>query len=564
MKHISIKDMNIIHDIPPILQPADRCAIDSEWFHMDKKRLHRPHGDFACATFCFNDKDIYIINDISKLKQALKNVNEAVLIFANAKFDVGQFRRFVDFPDRKKLWDIILIEQIMYSGLYDLGDFSLADIARRTLGIYMDKSKREEFQSVDSMTDEMIQYACLDTLITYKIYQEQRKIINTKCLNVWKDIDLGALWAVLAMQGLKLDTAKWKDISVKSLAIATAIQEKYPSINLNSPKQVLEYSKLMGLNITNTNEDTLCPYENKSEFIRDLLEFRGKAKQASTYGEAWVEKYIEEDGRVYSDFRINGAESGRLSSASPNVENIPVKDTKEFRECFIEDGDYIYVDADFSAQEPRIAAYQSQDEKLIQIFKSKKDIYIEAAKIMFNWDIKDKNDPRRNKQMKPTILGASYGITPIGLERKDQIPKKEGKILLDTFESSFPDFAHWKYSQQKIRTYVETVYGRRFWINPYFWGGKNNTINFPVQGTAADILKISAYKLTLEFQQHPEWNAHIVNQIHDEILTRCLKNYVANVMQATKRIMLETAEECHQGIPAEIEILSGQNWAECH
>lgn len=561
MKQFNPEDITIIEDLPPIAVKGDKVALDTEFTGMNGERLHRPSGEFASLTCTFDGKTVYLIQDKSLINQFLKNLDEAVLIFHNAKFDVFHLRRFTEIPKRSKLWDCMIIEQIMYSGWYS--DFSLADLVRRRLGIYMPKEERESFsEHVGEMTKEQKLYTAIDTAATWQVYQSQRAEISDTDLNIWKNIDLPALWSVLAMSGMKLDVEAWKKLAIENKAKADEIASKY-ELNLGSPKQVLaELHRLGFKKQKSTGEDELRPILEKCEFARDVLSWRGLSKAASTYGEKWITEYVESDGRIYSDFRIIGAGTGRFSSSNPNVENIPAKDTDAFRKCFIADEGNTLIDADWSAQEPRIAAYLSQDEQLINIFKSKKDVYIESAKLMFGWDL-DKKDPRRKTRMKPTVLGASYGLTEYGMELKYGVPKEEGKEYLDTFFNTFTGMAKWKEKQQKIKTYVQTIYGRKFWLNYYQYGSENNALNSPVQGSAGDVLKIAVYRF-LNKWGWTDTNSILVNIIHDEILLEVPKTLKDVAMQMLKETMIEVAEEMTEKVPADAEVDCGSSWADAH
>lgn len=253
------------------------------------------------------------------------------------------------------------------------------------------------------------------------------------------------------------------------------------------------------------------------------------------------------------------------SSSKPNVENIPVRDGKQFRECFVAQEDYVLVDADFSAQEPRVWSYISGDTDMQQIFRDKKDIYIYFAKKGFGWDI-DKKDPRRNSRMKPTVLGAIFGLTEYGLLRKDQIPLEEGKDLLNAFWNvAFPQSKEYADEIRKTKDYVQTVYGRKYWLNTYQFGYENNSLNSRVQGTAADITKIAGYRFQLEVDKagHSD-RVWLINYIHDELLVECHKDLKDWTMDTLKRIMVQTAEETHDGVLADVEVAWGMNWAEAH
>lgn len=563
MKTLDPKKIKIINDLPPVAKKGDKIAIDTEWTGMEKDKLHRPTGKFASLACTFDGKTVYVIQDENQVKQFMKNLDKAVWLFHNAKFDIFHLRRITPITKYMLMWDCMIVEQIMYSGYYN--DFSLADVARRRLGLYLPKGERESFseESDEGMTDDQLVYAAGDVVATWQVYQSQRAEIDENDLNIWKNIELPFLWVILSMSGMKMNVKAWKELFERNLQKAKEIKEKYPDILLSSPAQVLKQLKKLGYKkLESTKEDFLKPILAECEFARDLLEYRGLAKAASTYGENWITDYIDSEGRIHSDFRTIGAATGRPSSSNPNVENIPNKDTSEFRECFISDDDTVLVDADWSAQEPRIAAYLSGDAKLTEIFKKKKDVYIEAAKLMFGWEL-TKKDPRRKERMKPTVLGASYGLTEYGMELKYQVPKDEGKKLLEAFFETFDGMMKWKIKQQKIKTYVETIYGRKFWINSYQRGSENNSLNSPVQGSAADALKIASYKFLMKWGWS-DTNSILVNLIHDEILLEVHADLKDAAMQLLSEVMIEVAETMHEGIPADVEIGFGKNWAKAH
>lgn len=562
MQAIDPSSFKIVRELPPKATKDDRVAVDMEIFNMQKTKMHRPVGDFASLQCTFDGETAYIITDQKQVPAFLKQIDKATWIFHNAKFDLFHLRRWANVPMRSKLWDTMLIDKIMWSGLYD--GFSLGDLARRYLDIYIEKETREEFEHhTGEMTKEQIQYACVDVIADWRIYKHQRSIISDEDLDIWIDIDLPALWTVLGMSGLKLDVDAWRKLAEKNRTDAEKVANKYPGMNLGSWQQVLRELHRLGLkSITSTKEDYLLPYKEKYPFIQDVLEYRGKMKAASTYGVNWIDGIVEEDGRVYSDFIVNGAATGRFSSRNPNVENIPVRETPEFRKCFVAGEDNVLIDADWSAQEPRIAAYLSGDEKLLEIFKAKKDVYIESARLMFGWKL-DKKDPRRKTRMKPTVLGASYGLTEYGMELKYQIPRKEGKVLLDKFFDTFPGMRRWKDKQIRIKDFVTTIHGRKYWLNPYKQGSDNNALNSPVQGSAGDALKIAGY----QFMQRWGWtdcHSPIVNYVHDELLIEVHESGEEQATRLLKEVMIEVAEEMHPGIPADVEIHSGHTWHDAH
>lgn len=565
MNSIDPKSLIIKFAPPPVAQKGDRVAIDTEWFGMTKARLHRPHGRFAGLGCTFDGTTVHILTEATNIDAFMERLDAGVHIYHNALFDIRQIRRYCEYPDRTRLWDTMILEQIMYSGWYSAGEFALGDLSRRYLNMYMDKSVRDEFETSDTLSKEQIEYLAVDIVTTWRVYQEQKKIADENDLNVWKNIDRPAVYSLLGVKGMKLDTEAWNKLYEFNMAESERIRSEYEGINLGSWQQVLKRLKADGFTkLDSTNEKALNTITGESEFARDVLEYRGRVKAAGTYGMKWVEEWVEPDGRIYSSFYVNGSATGRFSSSNPNVENIPVRDGPQFRKCFVAAPGNVLVDADFSAQEPRVWSYISGDEDMQKLFREKKDLYIYFAKQGFGWDI-DKKDPRRNSRMKPTVLGAIFGLTKYGLLQKDQIPLDEGEELLNAFWKVFPRSAEYKDEITRTKDYVQTVYGRKYHINPYQFGHENNCLNSPVQGTAADITKISGYC----FQQEVEKAGYsdrvwLINYIHDELLVECAEELKDWTMETLRTCMVSTAEAVHDGVPADVEVNFGYSWADAH
>jgi len=564
MKTIQNFPLKIIEGLPPIASSKDKVAIDIEMYGMQKSRLHRPHGDLAFLGASIDGTAVYYVTEPNQVQEFLNRINDAVWIFQKSDFDLRQLRRFADIPNRKKIYDTMYIEKIMYSGYYS--GFSLADLCRRWLGVYMEKEAREQFETATELTEETLHYACYDVIATWHVYQKQREVISKTDLKLWKDIDRGALWCLLNMNGMMLDKDAWMSLAEKNEAIVKELQDKYPDINLGSGKQVAE--KLIDdgyeLPVTEkgnpkTDKKTLAKLE-ENEFIQDKMRFAETKKLASTYGRNIIENFLEPDGRIWSSFNLNGAATSRWSSNNPNLENIPKRRGPEYRECFIAGLGNVIVAPDYSANEPRIGAYYSQDPVLVNIFKNDLDIYIESARLMFGWEL-TKKDSRRSSRMKPTVLGAFYGLSAFGLEREYDIPRDEGEELLEAFFNVFQGVKEWIDKQQKKKSYVETLYGRKFWLNPYLGGGKSerNAINSPIQGSSAEMLKIAGYRI----QDWYGWDSKpIVNWMHDEIVMEVPERHGKEVNEKSIEIMVQVAEETHPGIPAKVESYISDRWYE--
>jgi len=580
MKTINIKEYKIIHDVPPPLQVADRVAIDTEFVGMDKSRLHRPTGEFACATFYFGTDEVYIVENVNDLPQAFENVEKAGWIFHNAKFDIFHLRRYTVIPVRMKMWDTMLVEQVMYSGLYT--EFNLAACVRRHLDMYMPKDVRDEFSTHSGeMSKEQVEYACIDTIATYQLFQDQRAHIDADDLKVWKDIELPFLWTLLSIGGITLDKKCWLSIAEENGAKADALQGKYgkkvqkvsektgkplksftfDGINLASPAQVKRHIQSLGINVESTGEEILEAYADKVEFIRDLLDYRNASKRAGTYGADYIEKYVEADGRIYTDFFQMGAQTGRLSSRSPNLQNQP-RDGG-YRGCYVASEGHQLVIADWSSQEPKFAAYITGDTNLVDALNSGEKLYIRIARDALGIEVK-KGEEAYN-HMKSTILGLFYGMSAKGLADRIGKSEEEAQGMIDAILRAYPKVGEWiRRSQSHFVPCVTSVSGRKVWLNEYTNAWRRAALNYPIQSSAADAMKIASYRIARDYHGTFYTNSLIRLFVHDEVVVEVPDKDVELVSKLLERVMVEAAESLHPGVRGGAELYSGHTWAEKH
>lgn len=254
------------------------------------------------------------------------------------------------------------------------------------------------------------------------------------------------------------------------------------------------------------------------------------------------------------------------SSRSPNGQNIPSRDTLEFRACFIPlDSDHVLVDVDYGSQEPRIAAEFTQDPNLIAIFHSGKDIYVEVARIAFG-EIIEKKDPRR-KKMKDLTLASFYGKTKWGLSKDLEISLEEAEEMLVKFHVAFPlvdqNYVQVKYKQAKTYGYVTTLSGAKLWVNLYNRQWKNNAVNSPIQGTAAEMLKRSVYETTVDWcGENFYTDIPFILPVHDESLSEYKKEDAQKALERASKVMLEVATRFHPSVPAAVEAKICETWAD--
>lgn len=579
MNQINPKSLKIIKGLPPVSVRGDKISFDTEFFGMEKKRLHRPHGQFAFLGCTYDGITVYWTDDIESIQEFLGRMDAGVWIGHNLKFDITQLRRFANIPQRKLMWDTMLISQIQYSGYYDT--FSLADEVRRRLGIYLPKAVRDEFSQENDpepsggqteLSREQLEYSCADVVATWQVYQHQRAEIDENNLEIWKNVELPFLWTLLSMSGVKLDTEKWLALAEKNGKIAEDIQEKYAhwetikgkrstkdvlvGINLNSPKQVKEHLVKLGYKkLKSTDVEALESISDECEFAKEMIAYRTHSKRASTYGNKFVEDYVEEDERIYGDIFQMGAQTGRTSSRSPNLQNQPHEE--EYRECFIAGEGNVMIVADWGSQEPRVAAYLSQDKRLIEILNSDKKLYIEIAR-----DVLGKTITKQDVEythIKSTILGIFYGMTGYGLAKRIDVSEEDAQEMIDLILETYPGIQDYINRQEKAGDYVQSIYGRKIWLNKYNNGWLRDALNYPIQSSAADAMKIAAHRFMEKSEGESGW--HLKLLVHDEIVLEVPKSDNIPAQELLRDSMIEVAEEMHDGIKGSVEIFSGASWA---
>lgn len=510
-----LEQPEIVIGIPPRTR-YDSVALDLEIFGADGRQLHRPRGRFGCLTVATSSK-VYIVKEERDFTRAIQNVSNCRWYIHNGNFDVRHFRRWGDIPQRpgNTYRDTLIIEKLLWSGYYD--SFSLADLSRRYLKVYMDKSARKRFSDGDEQLDDtLIKYAALDAWHTLQIGEIQESFLEQRpdALKVWEEVDCPAFWAVLDFKGIYIDQEKWKNLASFQAQKAEVIAAVL-GFNPGSPKQVMEFLHGKGIKVQSTGEEVLLKYAS-DPYVADILAYRKAKKLSSSYGDGFAEK-IEEDGRIYPSFNIFGAETGRMSSDGPNLQQIPHE--AEYRECFTVPRGHSMLDADYSSQEMWIAAEISRDEKMVWALTNG-DVYVNVAKDVYKDNtIEGKKHPLRRKA-KSVALGALFGLTEYGLNKQQGIPLEEGADLFRRFFSSYPGIHQMirnQHSQGQRTGYVSTQAGRRYHLNTYFPRWPNNAVNSPIQGTGAEMLKLAIIELHKKYGK----DIPLIIPNHDELVADC-------------------------------------------
>ena len=538
--------MHIVRGLPREPHDDEPVSLDLEIYKMNETRLHRPSGTFAALSVAFHDA-VYQITDVHDVPKVLGILAPGLWIMHNATFDLAHLRRWSSVPQRK-VWDTMIVEQDLFGGYYDT--FALDDLSRRWLGKMLPKEEREQFAGRSDMTAAMEQYAADDASATLAIYEKQKQHMadEGEDLRCYWEIDEPAIWAVLDMPGVKVNVDGWRAMAVEHATKAQTIADVLGFNPGSYPQTKKTIKGVLGQAPRDTKALTLQTLmlgsEGKAkELLASVLEYRMYKKASSTYGERWLEENVEEGDLVYSGWRVTGAETGRMSARSPNLMQIPARRIPKFREMFLPRYRRMIV-ADVKQQEPRIAAWWSKDEVLLETIRRGESVYLPVKEATGLDDF----------GAKTIFLGSLYGLSDYGLASRLHCTKEEAAVLLRKLLGRFKRVAIWQYrtkSQAYQRSYVLTPSGRKVWLNLYNKQWEKSAVNSPIQGGAADQTKIAlGYLHTMGVLPclvvHDELVVDSDNPKHDARIVR--------------EAWIEAGKKVIPGVPVEVEVLIGRNW----
>jgi len=582
MKTLEYK--NIYQELPPTLTENDTVALDLELAGLKEGQLHRPHGRFLSLAGSFDGENAFIVFGDDQVQEFMNRVGKATQIFHNSVFDLGHLKRWTEITERKNMRDTLLIERLMWSNYYS--DFTLADLVRRYLKCYMDKSVRSDFHDLDGeMTWKQIEYSALDVIGTWLVDKEQQKIISPTDSKIWTNLYNPHVYTTLELGGFTVDVEKWKAITLENQSVVSEIEadlgqkygwmetksigrgknktevQNFVPFNPASPAQVLKICKSMGLEVESTGDDVLSPYYESNDFVKKVLDYRKANKQVTTYGMDFLD-YVEEDGRIYTSLNIGLATTGRDSSSSPNLQNIPTR-TKH-RECFVAGKGKKLILFDYSGQEANIFAYLTQDPKLIEIINSGKKLYLEIAREAFN-EVLTKESPRY-KVIKALVLGLMYGLSVKGFARDNDVDEETAQVMFDMFFETYT-VAHQYYKNMisQNRGVSKSILGRTAHLHPYDWQWRTHSLNNPMQMSAGDMIKgaMKRFRRTDFYKKYyPTKQVCLILQVHDEIIAEADGHLAEECASVLKKCMIETAEMIHPGIVGNVSGGIIENWSQ--
>ncbi|MBZ0328521.1 MAG: DNA polymerase I [Altibacter sp.] len=438
--------------------------------------------------------------------------------------------------------------------------------------------------------EQQTEYAVEDADITLQLkehFQQELSEANTQKLFDEIEIPLLRVLADMELEGINLDEDFLKGLSLQLdkdiLTLESAIYEAAGvQFNIASPKQLgeilfdkmklIDKPKKTKTGQYSTAEDVLSYLAKDHKIIRDVLEYRGLAKLKSTYVDALPLQVEPITNRVHTDYMQAVAATGRLASNNPNLQNIPIRTERgrEVRKAFIpRDKDYVLLAADYSQIELRIIAALSEEENMIQAFKNGEDIHASTAAKVFNIPLSEVTREQR-ANAKTVNFGIIYGVSAFGLSNQTDLSRTEAKELIDTYYKTYPKLRN--YMSEVVdfardNGYVQTVLGRRRYLkdinsrNAVVRGAaERNAVNAPIQGSAADIIKIAMIRIHQKMTEG-KYKSKMLLQVHDELVFDIYKPE----LELLKTLIKNEMEKAYAlAVPLVVELGVGENWLEAH
>ncbi len=491
-----------------------------------------------------------------------------------------------------KMWDTMIAHYLIQPELRHNMDY----MAETLLGyqtIHIDELIGPKGKNQKSMRDlsptEVYEYACEDADITLKlknVLEPKLKEAGVDHLFYEIEMPLVPVLAEMEMNGVCIDT---ESLNETSRIFTNRMQELENRIyelagepfNIASPKQVgeilfdklkiVEKAKKTKTGQYVTSEEVLQQLKNKHEIIADILEHRGLKKLIGTYIDALPKLINPQTGHIHTSFNQTITATGRLSSSDPNLQNIPIRgeDGKEIRKAFIPEPGCLFFSADYSQIELRVMAHLSNDEHMLTVFREGKDLHAATAATIYKKDISEVTRDERTKS-KRANFGIIYGITVFGLAERLDISRDESKQLIDGFFKTFPqvhDYMETSKQMAREKGYAETIFHRRRYlpdINSHNATVRNfaerNAINAPIQGSAADIIKVAMIRIYNRFKKEGI-RSKMILQVHDELNF----SVYPEEKERVETIVLEEMQHAYTlNVPLVADAGFGTNWLEAH
>jgi len=505
---------------------------------------------------------------------------ERTVIAHNGLFDLGFLSSLGFVPG--KVADTMILSQLLYAGSKveplkrGQTSHSLDSVVKRELGLELDKTHQSS-EWGGTLTPEMIEYAASDVEVLLPIYEVLKAKIEEAGVTHAAEIEHRALPAVVWMSsaGVPIDADGWREHARNAEAAASRLKDELNALapehpdgkawNFGSHQQVRKVAKLLGVDLPDTRDETLALYANEHRFINALRNYRKAAKLASTYGAAWLENGHHKDGRIYASWRQLRAATGRMACDHPNLQNIPR--SGPLRSYIRAPEGRLFVIADYSQIELRIAAKISEDKEMLSAYARGRDLHTLTAQNLTGREEVTKDD---RKLAKAVNFGLLYGMGAQGLRSYAlrsygvEMSLEEASLYRRRFFETYPGLRRWHDRERRAwrlgETETRTLTGRRRMDVQRL----TDRLNAPVQGTGADGLKLA---LALLWERRDECPGAVpVLVCHDEMVVECgagqadVKAWLEKAMIEGMDVVMNETGEIH--VPVEVEIRITRSWGE--
>ena len=518
--------------------------------------------------------------------------NESILkIGQNIKYDMQVLANY-GVTLRGKMFDTMIAHYLIQPELRHNMDY-MAEVYLNYQTIHIDELIGPRGKNQRSMRSlppkDVYEYACEDADVTLKLKNILGpKLKQAEVESLFWDIEMPLVPVLASMErtGVRIDTKSLNETSKLFTERMLSLEKEIyvlagESFNISSPKQVgdilfgklkiIEKPKKTKTGQFVTSEEVLQQLRHKHEIVDKILQYRGLKKLLGTYIDALPKLINPKTEHIHTSFNQTVTATGRLSSSDPNLQNIPVRgeDGKEIRKCFIPEPGCLFFSADYSQIELRVMAHLSSDQNMIDVFRDGKDLHAATAATIYKKGIEEVTRDERTKS-KRANFGIIYGITVFGLAERLEIDRSEAKMLIDGFFNTFPqvhDYMETAKQTAREKGYAETVFHRRRYLpdinshNATVRGfAERNAINAPIQGSAADIIKVAMIRIFQRFQEEGI-RSKMILQVHDELNFSVYPEEKSRV----EAIVLEEMQNAYQlQVPLVADCGWGENWLEAH
>src|SRR5215216_6635043 len=570
-----VTDAQELSGVAKALEKADFIGVDVETTGLNPRdgRLRLIQLSTPDETFVV---DAFEAPDLSSLKRVLEG--GPVKIGHNLKFDYA-FLWAEHGISLSPIFDTMLAAQLLDGGEYG-PSYALEAVAERYLDESVDKSTRRDDWSGE-LRERQLEYAARDAAILLPLYERLREELEKEELGPVSGIEFDAVAAISEMElaGIKLDVTRWKELEKavrkrrdeKALELEAQfpppegvlpLEGLGPTLNLNSPHQITDAFRTLGVDLPDTRVWTLLKVDHPAAKL--LLEYRELQKKLGTYLETYPNFVHPKTGRIHANFLQCRVPTGRLACTSPNIQQIPHED--EFRRCFVAEEGNVLVIADYSQIELRILAEVSDDPAFVEAFQKGDDLHRVTAATMFGVQ-KEAVTKEQRTAAKRINFGLAYGRGPRSLSAQIGTDEDRARELIDEYFANYPKVQ--KYLQETaneairartLRTLSGRVrkFGNTSGLNSIDRGAlRREAMNYPIQGSSADIAKLALGYVREELEG---LDARLINCIHDEFVVECGQEISEEVSERTRAAMIRAGEEILNKVPVDVEVAVSREW----